>query len=112
MDSKAQSRDQDISFDDLKNDIHQLRSDLAQLSSAVIDKQRGHVSQLREDIAKDSQEALQRARERGDEAWSRAREMGDRTVKDAERRIEERPFLSLLLIFCAGLLLGKLFDRS
>lgn len=112
MSTQGHRQNDDINIDNLKNDIHNLREDLSKLSHAVIDKHNGQVSHLREEISKSSRDAIRRVGERSEDALNRARDMSDRTVKDIERRVQERPFVTLLLIFCAGLLLGKFVDRS
>ncbi|WP_372750412.1 hypothetical protein [Litorivivens sp.] len=96
MDSQAnsQQRSDDINYDTLKNDIHQLRDDFSKLTHNLFDKQRGQVSQLRDE-------------------WSqRAKSIGDKTIKDTQRQIKERPLTTLLAIFLAGLFLGKLLNQS
>ena len=47
----------------------------------------------------------------GDEAFNRARDASSKAVHDVEHKIEERPFLSVVLMFLAGLLVGRLLDR-
>lgn len=112
MNTRTQSKHDDINVDDLKKDIHQLRDDLSKLSRAVIDKQNGQVSHLRDEISKSSRDALRQVGERSEEALNKARDISDRTVKDIEHRVQERPFVTLLLVFCAGLILGKFVDRA
>ena len=48
---------------------------------------------------------------RGDEAIDRAKEASGKAVENVEHKIEERPFLSIVLMFLAGLLVGRLLDR-
>ncbi|MEQ5836059.1 DUF883 family protein [Marinobacter sp. R17] len=95
----------------VKEDIQLLREDLAKLTRAVADGQKSNISNLRDEIRKESREALRHARERGDEAFNRAREAGDKAIHDVEHKIEERPFLSVVIVFLVGLLVGKLLDR-
>ena len=40
-----------------------------------------------------------------------ARNKGTETVESVEHQIQERPFVSLLIAFLVGLVLGNLFDR-
>ncbi|TBW58495.1 DUF883 family protein [Marinobacter halodurans] len=95
----------------VKEDIQLLREDLAKLTRAVADGQKNNISNLRDEIRKESREALRHARERGDEVFNRAREAGDKAIHDVEHKIEERPFLSVVIVFLVGLLVGKLLDR-
>lgn len=106
---EAQSAQDD--YRNVKEDIQLLRDDLAKLTKAVAEGQKGNISSLRDEIRKESRAALKAARERGDEALNRAREAGDKAVHDVEHKIEERPFLSVIIVFLVGLLVGKLLDR-
>lgn len=107
MEAKSSQDD----YKQVKEDIQALRDDLAKLTRTVSDNQKHNVSSLRDEIRRESLEALDSVRQKGDEALRRARDAGDRTVHDVENRIEERPFLSIIVMFLAGVLVGKLFDR-
>lgn len=95
----------------VKDDLQLLRDDLAKLTKAVADGQKSNISSLRDEIRRESREALDSVRKRGDEALHRARDAGTKAVHDVEHQIEERPFLSILLMFLAGILVGRLLDR-
>ncbi|WP_148864297.1 DUF883 family protein [Marinobacter fonticola] len=95
----------------VKEDLQLLRDDLAKLSRAVADGQKSNISSLRDEIRKESRDALRHARERGDEALNRARDAGSKAYHDVEHKIEERPFLSVVIMFLVGLVVGKLLDR-
>ncbi|WP_111493964.1 MULTISPECIES: DUF883 family protein [Marinobacter] len=95
----------------VKEDIQLLREDLAKLTKAFSENQKSNISGLRDEIRRESREALRHARERGDEVFNRAKEAGDKAIHDVEHKIEERPFLSVLIVFLVGLLVGKLMDR-
>lgn len=98
-------------YDQVRDDIRMLREDLAKLTKSVADSQKGNISSLRDEIRRESREALDRVRKTGDEALSSARDVGEKAVHDVEHKIEERPFLSIIIMFLAGLLVGKLLDR-
>ena len=107
MEAKSSKDD----YEQVKQDIQALRDDLAKLTRTVSDGQKQNVSSLKDEIRRESLEALDQVRQKGDDALRRARDAGDRTVHDVESRIEERPFLSIIVMFLAGILVGKLFDR-
>ncbi|PSF05086.1 hypothetical protein C7H09_15890 [Marinobacter fuscus] len=98
-------------YEQVKQDLQQLRDDVAKLTRAVTESQKSNISHLRDEIRRESQEALDQVRQKGDAALNRARDAGDRAVNEVEHRIEERPFLSVVLMFLAGVLVGKLLDR-
>ena len=91
----------DVSYETLKQDIHQLRDDFSKLTHSLLDKQRGQANQLREELSSSGRRVVDRAKSASDKA-----------VKSTQHQIEERPLPTLLAIFLAGLFLGKLLDRS
>ncbi|XKH02450.1 hypothetical protein LG325_06605 [Marinobacter nauticus] len=107
MEAKSSKDD----YEQVKQDIQALRDDLAKLTRTVSDNQKSNASSLKDEIRRESLDVLDQFRHKGDEALRRARDAGDRTVHDVESRIEERPFLSIIVMFLAGVLVGKLFDR-
>lgn len=98
-------------YNRVKEDLKSLQDDLLKLTRAVTESQKSKVSNLRDEVRRESEEALDDVRKRGDKAYKQARDAGEHAIKGAESRIEERPFLALLLAFVAGLLVSKLFDR-
>jgi ElaB/YqjD/DUF883 family membrane-anchored ribosome-binding protein len=98
-------------YNQVKQDLQQLRDDMAKLTRAVSDNQKSNISHLRDEIRRESREAFDQVRQKGDAALNRARDAGDKAVHDVEHKIEERPFLSVILMFLAGILVGKLLDR-
>lgn len=106
---EAKSTQQD--YEQVRDDLRALREDLARLSKAVTDSQKNNISSIRDEIRRESRAALDSVRKRGDEALDYARDLGDKAVHDVEHRIEQRPFLSILIMFLAGLVIGKLLDR-
>lgn len=98
-------------YEQVKTDLKALREDLAKLSRSVADGQKSNITSLRDEIRRESHDALERARKRGDEALEYARETGEKAVHDVEHRIEQRPFLTVIIMFLAGLVVGKLLDR-
>ncbi|MGM0951657.1 MAG: DUF883 family protein [Pseudomonadota bacterium] len=107
MESKSAQDD----YKQVKQDLQSLREDMAKLTKTVSEGQKSSINSLRDEIRRESLDALGQVRQKGDEALRRAKDAGDRTVHDVENRIEERPFLSIILMFLAGVLVGKLFDR-
>jgi len=98
-------------YDQVKADLQALREDVAKLTKSVVDGQKSNISNLRDEIRRESREALDHVRQRGDEALNQARDAGSKAVHSVEDRIEERPFLSIIIMFLAGLLVGKMLDR-
>ncbi len=90
----------EVNYDTLKQDIHQLRDDFSKLTQSLLDKQRGQVNHLREELSSSGRRAV-----------DSAKSVGDKTLKGTQQQIRERPLTTLLTIFLAGLFLGKLLDR-
>lgn len=106
---EAKSTKDDYSH--VKEDLRLLREDLAKLTKTVAEGQRSNISNLRDEIRQESKEALDQVRQRSDEAIARAKDAGNNAVQGVEHQIEERPFLSIIIIFLAGILVGKLLNR-
>ena len=105
----AQSQDVKVSnaekaskteYEQVKADLKALRDDLARLSRSVTDGQKSNLNSLKDEIRREGQEALDYARGAGEKA-----------LHEAEEKIIERPFLTVILLFLAGLIVGKLLDR-
>ena len=105
----AQSQDVKVSnaekaskteYEQVKADLKALRDDLARLSRSVTDGQKNNLNSLKDEIRREGQEALDYARGAGEKA-----------LHEAEEKIIERPFLTVILLFLAGLIVGKLLDR-
>ncbi|ODC04081.1 hypothetical protein BFW38_11615 [Terasakiispira papahanaumokuakeensis] len=107
MESKATQED----YEQLKADMQLLRDDLAKLSKTVVEGQKDHISQLREELQREGSAALKKARHHADESIERVRDNSQKVIGEVEKKIEDRPFLTVVLVFLAGMLLGKWFDR-
>ncbi|MBQ0832526.1 MULTISPECIES: YqjD family protein [unclassified Marinobacter] len=95
----------------VKEDLKLLREDLASLAKAVTEGQKSNANSLKDEISRETHAVLDQLRKRGDAALSRATEAGSKTVDSVEHKIEERPFLSIILMFLAGVIVGKMLDR-
>ncbi|SHK17724.1 Membrane-anchored ribosome-binding protein, inhibits growth in stationary phase, ElaB/YqjD/DUF883 family [Marinobacter antarcticus] len=93
------------------NDLQLLREDLASLTKAVAEGQRSSANNLKDEINREAHAVFDNLRKRGDAALTRATEAGSQTVENVEHKIEERPFLSIILMFLAGIIVGKMLDR-
>lgn len=108
MEAKSTTQDD---YNQVKRDLQELREDLGKLTRTVSESQKSNISSLRDEIRRESREALDQVRQRGDEALHRAKDAGDKAFHDVEHKIEERPFLSIIVMFLAGILVGKMLDR-
>ncbi|RBP30640.1 ElaB/YqjD/DUF883 family membrane-anchored ribosome-binding protein [Marinobacter pelagius] len=95
----------------LQQDLKQLREDLANLTRSVTESQKSNISNLRDEILREGHEAFDQVRKTGNDAMNRAKDTGAKAVNEVEHKIEERPFLSIVIMFLAGVLVGKLLDR-
>ena len=108
MEAKSTTQDD---YNQVKSDLQALREDLAKLTRTVSESQKSNISSLRDEFRRESREALDQVRQKGDEALHRAKDAGDKAFHDVESKIEERPFLSIIIMFLAGILVGKMLDR-
>lgn len=107
MEAKSSQSD----YEQVREDIRKLSEDLSKLTKTVTEGQKSNISSLRDEIRRESREAFDQVKHRGDEAINRARDAGSKAIHDTESKIEERPFLSIMIMFLAGLLVGRLLDR-
>lgn len=95
----------------VREDLQLLREDLASLTKTVADGHKANASSLKDEISRETRAVLDQLRKRGDAALARATDAGSQTVESVEHKIEERPFLSIILMFLAGIIVGKMLDR-
>ncbi len=109
----------EIDFDNIRDDISRLRTDLAELSKQVKDRGTGYakattdrilatIGKELEDLGGDKDRVLEKLRSELDNVQA----MGKQKVETVEQKIQENPVRSLLIAFIAGLVLGKVFDRK
>ncbi len=87
-------------LDALREDVSRLRSDLSQLAKSLLDKGKDETDAARDKVVEELMSNLRSARDKGNE-----------TVESLGHRIQEKPLMSLLVAFLAGLILGKIFER-
>lgn len=107
MEAKSGQND----YGQVREDLQKLREDLSKLTKSLAEGQKDNISHLRDEIRKESRAAFDQVKRRGDEAINHARDAGTKAVDEVEHKIEERPFLSIIIMFLAGLLVGRLMDR-
>ncbi|HLV78525.1 MAG TPA: hypothetical protein VKY53_11425 [Marinobacter sp.] len=95
----------------VRDDLRKLQDDVAKLAASVAEGQRSNIGHLKDEIRKESRAVFERLCESGDAAITRARSASDKAIENVEHKIEERPFLSVVLLFLAGLLVGRMLDR-
>lgn len=101
MEAKSQDvKKQNAEYEQVKADLQTLREDLAKLSRSVAEGQKNSFNSFRDELRREGQEAL-----------DSARGYGEKAMHDVEERITERPFLTVIILFLAGLVVGKLLDR-
>lgn len=109
----------EIDFDNIKDDISRLRTDLSELSKQVKDRGTGYARATTDRILASIGKELEGLGEDKDRVLEKlhaelenVQEIGKQKVETVEQRIQENPLKSLLIAFIAGLFLGKLFDRK
>jgi ElaB/YqjD/DUF883 family membrane-anchored ribosome-binding protein len=103
----AANRNLEEEFDALKAGVDTLRKDISSLVSSFGDAATDEVKTR----GRRARAAADRAGEVWDDATNEASRRGREGVAALEQRIEERPFISVLVAFVIGVLIGKLIDR-
>ncbi len=83
----------------LREDVTRLRSDLSQLAKSLLDKGKSETDTAKDRVIEELVSNFRSARYKSSE-----------TVETVEHKIQEKPLMSLLIAFLAGLILGKLFE--
>ena len=109
----------EVDFDNIKEDISRLRTDLSELSKQVKDRGTGYARATTDRILASIGKELEELGEDKDRVLNKlhaelenVQEIGKQKVETVEQRIQESPLKSLLIAFIAGLFLGKLIDRK
>jgi ElaB/YqjD/DUF883 family membrane-anchored ribosome-binding protein len=107
----AANRNLEAEFDTLKADLDTLRKDVSSLASsfgdAATDEVRTRGRRARAAVGR----ATNRAGEVWDDATSEVSRRGREGVASLEHQIDERPFISVLVAFGIGVVIGKLTNR-
>ena len=82
-------------LDEIRKDMSRLRDDLNSALRQIVDTGEEH------HYLRDKASALA----------EKTKEVGKRAIDATETQIKERPFLSVLVVFLIGLVLGKLLDQ-
>jgi len=107
----ATHRNLEEEFDTLKASLDTLRKDISSLVSSFGDAATGEVRTRRRRARAAVGRATDRAGEVWDDATNEASRRGREGVAAVEQQIEERPFISVLVAFGIGLVIGKLINR-
>ena len=107
----AADRNLEEEFDALKAGVDTLRKDISSLVSsfgdAATDEIRTRGRRARAGVGR----ATDRAGEVWDDATNEASRRGREGAAALEQRIEERPFISVLVAYGIGLVIGRLINR-
>ena len=107
----AANRNLEEEFDTFKADLDKLRKDISALASSLGDVATDEVKTRGQRARAAVGRVTDRAGEVWDDATNEASRRGREGVAAVEQQIEERPFISLLMAFGIGLVIGKLSNR-
>lgn len=94
--------------DNLKKDISKLRSDLSGVTNALINVSKNAYATKNQELQAEAQKLIEEFGSTMDTARSKGRDK----VHAAENKIGEKPFMSVLIAFLIGLVLGTIYDRK
>jgi ElaB/YqjD/DUF883 family membrane-anchored ribosome-binding protein len=107
----AADRNLEEEFDTLKAGLDTLRKDIGSLVSSFGDAATDEVKTRGRRAHAAVGRATDRAAEVWDDATNQVSRRGRQGVAAVEQQIEERPFISVLVAFGIGLVIGKLINR-
>lgn len=76
-----------------------------------IDALRQDMATLRHDLSSVLDHVIDDSKEKSRELRDKAKDAGKRAMDATESQIKERPFLSVLMVFVIGMILGKMLDQ-
>jgi len=94
--------------EELKNDLSKLGNDLSALTKRVVEMGRDETVSAKENLDVEVRKLLQEIGTLLDETGRK----GKRAAESVQKKIERKPFMSLLVIFILGFILGKVLDRK
>jgi ElaB/YqjD/DUF883 family membrane-anchored ribosome-binding protein len=107
----AANRNLEEEFDAIKAGVDTLRQQISSLVGSVGDAATGEVRTR----GRRARAAVGRATDRAGEVWDDAANEASRRGREGaaavEHQIEQRPFISVLVAFGAGVVIGKLISR-
>ena len=103
----AANRNLEEEFDTLEAGLDTLRKDISSFGDAATDEVKTRGRRARAAVER----VTDRAGEVWDDATKEASRRGREGVAAVEQQIEERPFISVLVAFVIGVLIGKLINR-
>ena len=95
-------------IDIIKEDVAKLRSDLSMTTKKLINMGKDQTGEVKEKAKMEAAILLNELHS----AFEESKKQGKRSVKKVENKVADRPFMSLLVAFIAGLFLCKMFDSS
>jgi ElaB/YqjD/DUF883 family membrane-anchored ribosome-binding protein len=107
----AANRNLEYEFDTLKAGLDTLRKEIGSLASSFGDTATDEVKTRGRRARAVVGRAADRAGEVWDDATNEASRRGREGFAAVEQQIEERPFISVLVAFGIGLVIGKLINR-
>ena len=104
MDNNNQIKE---NIDNLKDDVTRIRSDFSTIIEKLIDRSRSADSTKNTELQAEARKLYDELAE----TLEASRLLGKGGVEEVERKIVERPFLSVFLAFLLGMLIGKLYEK-
>lgn len=102
----------EIDYDILKRDIEKIRSDVAKMAVNFAESKQSIVKHFAEDLIKEGQSLFESAKSSSETLVKSASETSKKAATKMEGQIQERPFMSIVISFLAGMILAKLMDRK
>lgn len=87
--------------EDIKESVEKLRSDLSKVTQTMIEKGKSETEAAKDRLIEELKFELEAAKDKGKEK-----------VEDVERQIQDKPFMSMIIAFIIGLVIGKFFDKK
>jgi ElaB/YqjD/DUF883 family membrane-anchored ribosome-binding protein len=102
----------DVDYETLKRDLERIRNDVTKIATRFAENKQNVVKGFAEDLAREGQSLLETAKSHSVSLAKSASETSKQAATNVEAKIQERPFMSIVISFLAGLILAKLMNRN
>ena len=105
----------DVDISKVKKDMEALRHDVAQISRTLLLEKQDNAKRFTDGIlhglVNEGHSIVNGAKSTGEQAVKTVTETSHKAVEQVERKIHQRPFLSMALSFLGGLLIAEIIER-
>lgn len=102
----------EVDYETLKRDLERIRNDVTTIATRFAESKQHLVKGFADDLVREGQSLLESAKSHSVSLAKSASETSKQAATKVEAKVQERPFMSIVISFLAGLILAKLLNRN